>query len=237
MLSIIIVNYKSEKYLAKCISSIKEKFLGVEYEVIVVNNDNVDISFLGGDKIINTGKNIGFGAACNVGAKNAQGEILWFLNPDTEIISQNVTELVKELNKEGVGIIGPRLVDKKNKTQEWIAGKKITIFGTLLNNLGYKRDKKIWESITLVGCDWVSGAAMFVKKDIFEKVGGFDENFFMYFEDINLCQRIRQAGYKIFYFPSCIVKHFSGGSFGGKIRQKGYYYKAQFRYFFKSILL
>jgi GT2 family glycosyltransferase len=233
MLSIIIVNYKSEKYLAKCISSIKEKILGVEYEVVVVNNDiHLEASLPSGTRLINTGKNIGFGAACNLGAKNAQGEVLWFLNPDTEIISEKITELIQEFNNENVGTVGPRLVDEKNNTQEWIAGKEITIFSTLLNNLGYRRDKKIWESEVSIECAWVSGAAMFIKKDIFQKLGGFDEKFFMYFEDIDLCRRARQWGYTVSYFPGYAVRHFGGGSFGSKIRQKKDYYTAQFKYFF-----
>ena len=247
MLSIIIVNYKSEKYLEKCISSVKEEVLGVEYEIIVVNNDEVAgnaymRSLPAEIQVINTGKNIGFGAACNLGAKNAHGEILWFLNPDTEIISESITEfqpkadpplaeILKLLRKGSIGVIGPRLIDDKNKTQEWIAGREVTLLSILLNNLGYKRDKKIWESKKLIECAWISGASMFVRKDVFKKVGGFDEKFFMYFEDIDLCKRIRQIGYKTLYFPEFTIKHFGGGSFIGKIKQKKCYYRSQARYF------
>lgn len=243
MLSIIITNYKSEKYLAKCISSIKEKILDVDYEIIVVNNDtNVETqnfaSLQGANiKIINNNKNIGFGAACNLGAKNAQGEILWFLNPDTEIVSDNIAELLDEFGKDDrLAILGPKLISEKGKTQEWIAGKEITIISTILNNLGYKRDQKIWESPEKIECAWVSGAAMFVRKDIFEKLGGFDEKFFMYFEDIDLCKRVRLAGYKVVYYPDFIIRHFGGKSFLDKKEQKAYYRKSQRRYFGKYFL-
>lgn len=237
-LSIIIVNYQSEKYLAKCISSIKEKVLGVEYEIIVVNNSDLEAELPSGIKSIKSGKNIGFGAACNSGARVAQGEVLCFLNPDTEIVSNNIKILLDELDKKNkLAIIGPRLVCEQElsslETQEWIAGKEVTILSTLLNNFGYKRDKKIWESEVSVECAWVSGAAMFIKKDIFQKLGGFDKKFFMYFEDIDLCRRVCQLGYKVLYFPEFAIKHFGGKSFISKAKQKSYYYASQYTYFKK----
>jgi GT2 family glycosyltransferase len=237
-LSIIIVNYQSEKYLAKCISSIQEKVLAVEYEIIVVNNDKALEAELPKDtRLINTEKNIGFGAACNLGARSAQGEILCFLNPDTEIVSSNFSGVLYEFAKDNkLAIIGPKLISEDRKIQEWIAGKEITIWSTLMNNFGYKRDQKIWESESPVECAWVSGAAMFIKKDIFQKLGGFDEKFFMYFEDIDLCQRARQLGYKILYFPNFQIKHFGGKSFADKKKQKKYYHTSQCRYFKKQFL-
>lgn len=233
-LSFIIVNYQSEKYLEKCISSIREKVSGVDYEIIVVNNDNLDIGCPNGIKLINTGKNLGFGAGCNAGARFAQGEISCFLNPDTEIVSENITELIHEFNKnKNTGVIGPRLVSEKNETQWWIAGKDITIFNTLLNNLGYKRDKKIWESVVPIECAWVSGAAMFIRKNIFDQLGGFDEKFFMYFEDIDLCKQARKLSYKVLYYPEFVVKHFGGKSFLCKKEQKKQFYASQDYYFGK----
>ena len=262
-LSFVVVNYKSEKYLEKCISSIKERVFGVDYEIIVVNNDsktNLEARLPNKIKLINNGKNSGFGAACNVGAKQAQGEILCFLNPDTEIISENITELIQEFNKDNkLAIIGPRLVCNQElsssykelssfKTQWWCAGKEVTIWSIIMNNLGYKRDKAVWESREKIECAWVSGAAMFVRKSIFLNpphspfgkgggLGGFDEKFFMYFEDIDLCRRARQAGYKVLYFPNLVVKHLGGKSFLDKKEQKKYYYKSQFRYFRKKLNL
>lgn len=249
-ISIIIVNYQSEEYLAKCISSVREKILGVEYEIIVVNNDETPLSsplskggIQGVDiQVFNIGKNIGFGAACNAGARSARGEILCFLNPDTEIVSNDIQDLLSEFNKNNkLAIIGPRLVVKTPQwgvlTQEWIAGKEVTVLSTLLNNLGHKRDQKIWESKTPVECAWVSGAAMFIRKDIFQKLGGFDEQFFMYFEDIDLCRRAREIGYKVLFFPEFVAKHFGGKSFLDKKIQKKYYHSSQCRYFWKRFCL
>lgn len=236
-LSIIIVNYQSEKYLAKCLASVKEKVLAVDYEIITVNNDSLDIECPSETRLINMGKNIGFGAACNLGARSAQGEILWFLNPDTEIISSDIRNLLNEFGKnDKPAVIGPKLIGGGEKVQEWIAGKKVTIMSTILNNFGYKRDKKIWESVVPVECAWVTGAAMFICKNIFDQLGGFDEKFFMYFEDIDLCRRVRQLGFKVSYFPDFKVKHFGGKSFLDKKTQKKLYYISQRRYFEKQFL-
>lgn len=235
-ISFIIVNYQSEKYLAKCISSIKGKILDVDYEIIVVNNEN---NHLGAQlpseiKLINKGKNVGYGAGCNAGAKIAKGDILCFLNPDTEIVADNIQDILDEFDKcDKLAIIGPKLVDEGENIQEWIAGKEVTITGIILNNFGYKRDKKIWESPVPVECAWVSGAAMFIRKEIFQKLGGFDEKFFMYFEDIDLCKRARLAGFKVLYFPEFMIKHFGGKSFLDRKTQKVYYRKSQRRYFRK----
>lgn len=250
-LSFIIVNYQSEKYLENCVSSIKEKVLGVDCEIIIVNNDSENLEaqlpkeVLGGVSLINTGRNVGFGAANNIGVKIAKGEILCFLNPDTILLAENIGELLRQFKKDPkVGIIGPKLVNSENKVQWWCAGKEVTIGSIILNNLGYKRDKKIWESSEKIECAWVSGAALFIRKDLFinipqspfskgESAGGFDENFFMYFEDIDLCKRARIAGYKVLYYPDFVIKHFGGKSFFDRKRQKKYFFESQDYYFRK----
>jgi GT2 family glycosyltransferase len=239
-LSFIIVNYQSEKYLKNCLSSIKEKILNLNYEIIVVNNSGIrlEVEPPGEVRVMNTGKNVGFGAANNIGTKEAKGEILCFLNPDTEIISSNINDLLGEFGKDDkLAIIGPRLLTGDNEVQQWSAGAEVTLWDIVLNNFGIKRSKKIWESPGKIGCAWVSGAAMFIQKEVFEKIGGFDENFFMYFEDIDLCKRVRLAGYKVLYFPEFTIKHFGGKSFGiDKKKQKRYYRKSQWRYFKKYAL-
>jgi hypothetical protein len=225
----------------------KENVLNADYEIIVVNNDEAPL-FAAFEKegiaedlkiqIINNPKNVGFGAANNIGTKAAKGEILCFLNPDTEIITENILEITNKFNEnKNIGIIGPRMVEEDGRTQEWIAGKEVTVLSIFLNNLGYKRDKQIWESKSPIECAWVSGAAMFIRKEIFEKIGGFDENFFMYFEDIDLCKRARLVGYKVIYFPEFVINHFGGKSFElDKKKQKKYYRKSQWRYFRKYFL-
>jgi GT2 family glycosyltransferase len=197
--------------------------------VIIVNNDAcLKKDFSSEMRIVENSRNVGFGAACNAGAKIANGDILWFLNPDTEVISENISKIIREFKQnDKTGIIGPRLVDEKSNIQEWIAGKKVSLASIILNNLRYKKDKKIWQSAVPVTCTWVTGGAMFVRSKLFEKLGGFDEKFFLYFEDVDLCKRAGEKGNKVVYFPEFAVRHLGGGSSLDKKKQKKEYYAAQ----------
>ncbi|GBE16976.1 N-acetylglucosaminyl-diphospho-decaprenol L-rhamnosyltransferase [bacterium BMS3Abin15] len=215
-LSIIIVNYKSERYIEKCIVSIREKIKDLSFEIIVVNNDESDIEF-DNVKIINSGENVGFGRANNLGAKEARGKYLLFLNPDTLLLTENIKKVVEEFeNNEKIGMVGPRLLTIKNETQRWCAGAESSLLNLIRNNFGATKSKKIWESKEKTRADWVSGAAMFIKKELFYRLSGFDEKFFMYFEDEDLCKRVRSTGYKIIYFPEVEIKHLGGKSFENK---------------------
>jgi N-acetylglucosaminyl-diphospho-decaprenol L-rhamnosyltransferase len=235
-ISFIIVNYQSEKYLQKCIFSIKEKVLGVDYEIIVVNNDSrgLENNLSSGVRLINNGKNLGFGAACNVGARVAQGEMLCFLNPDTEITSNNTFQIIEKFQQDkNLGAVGPRLIIENGKTQWWCAGRDVSFWQLLKNNLGIIESKKIWESEKELLADWVSGAALFARKDIFEKIEGFDERFFMYAEDMDLCRRIRGSGYKVLYCPEFLILHKGGKSRDNIFKQKLQFFRSSFYYLLK----
>jgi len=244
-LSFIIINYRSREYLEKCISSVFECVQNVGFEIIVVNNDleklkcnekrsDANNKFKNNLKIIEVNENIGFGRGCNVGAKEAKGEILCFLNPDTEIVSKSIDNILKEFesNKE-VGVIGSKIIEKNGKVQDWIVGGELTLGKIIKNNIGIISDKKIWNSKEKQDVDWVTGAVLFIRKNLFEKIDGFDKNFFMYFEDIDLCKRVRLEKYKIIYFPNFIVQHLGGGSVKSRKMQKKEYYKSQDYYFEK----
>jgi len=231
-ISFIIVNYKSYSFLKNCLNSIHKNSGDLSYEIIIVNNDDVALDFPG-IETVNLKKNIGFGAGCNAGAKIAQGEILCFLNPDTEILD-NIKKIINYFGTDNnMGVIGPKLITRKNKTQQWCAGAETNLWNILRNNLGFPRSKKIWNSQKPVECSWVSGAALFIKKNIFNEARGFDENFFMYYEDEDLCKRVREKGYKIIYFPEFTVRHLCGKSFNSRIKQKKYFYTSMIYYFKK----
>lgn len=236
-LSIIIVNYRSERFLPNCLKSVFENVPG-ETEVIVVNNDEVDIAHLEKDfpgvRIINNKKNIGFGAAANAGAEKARAEKLLFLNPDSLVETKNVLEVLDFFQKNPeTAILGSRVICEKGSAQEWIAGKEATFFDLIFNNFGFIRSRSVWSSKKTLPVDWVSGTALFVRKDHFDKAGGFDEDFFMYFEDMDLCLRLRRSGHQVFYYPNFIVKHAGGASYENKKEQKRDYYASQDYYFKK----
>jgi GT2 family glycosyltransferase len=236
-LSVIIVNYNDHGHLKRNIDSIYEKFgNSLDWEIVLVNNDEkqeladlkLDFSKI---KILDHKKNVGFGKAMNMGAGQAEGEFLLILNPDTEIITDNVSDVLEEFCKnEQVGIVGGAIFDENEKVQPWGAGKEISIYDLIRNNIGLSRSKMVWSSPVAVECDWVAGTNLFVKKDLFQELGGFDENFFMYFEDMDLCRRARGKGKKIIFFPDFQISHGNGKSYTDKKMQKSHYYDSMEKY-------
>ncbi len=236
-ISFITVNYKSEKYLEACIASIFKNVIGIEFEIIIVNNDEKKIRNSYGDrgtiKILEINKNIGFAKANNIGAKMSKGKYLCFINPDANIISSNIQDIIGEFERDlTIGIIGPKIL-KKNEVQKWSVGKDLNIFEIFRSKLGFAKSREVWNSSKKIKVDWVSGVNMFVMRDDFFKVDGFDENFFLYYEDMDLCKRVRFLDKKIMYFPFFKVDHQEGSSSDKKYDQKLQYFKSQDYYYKK----
>lgn len=226
-ISFVIVNYKSQACLTKCLESINGKTGDLLSEIIVVNNDKEKLFGVENIKVVENEKNCGFGTACNLGAKKASGRILFFLNPDTEIITLDFVQVISQMENNGFSIVAPQLIDPSGRPEKWSVGKIITPLGIIKNNFTFFGIKKYWLKSAAGEVDWVSGAAFAVRKDLFEKIGGFDENFFMYFEDVDLGKRIKDAGGKILYAPQYKVLHLGGQSYGDGKKQKAAYYKSQ----------
>jgi GT2 family glycosyltransferase len=235
-ISVIIPNYKSELFLVDCIKSIQASFSSVSFEIIVINNDIIPITkILSFDniRIVDTKENMGFARACNAGAKIAGGDILFFLNPDTKIISGDIHALIKTINTSSVGVVSPQLLTSSGVIQPWSAGYEITLLEIISNNIGIIKSSNLWKKNTKHKPDWISGAAMLIKKDLFNKINGFDENFFMYFEDVDICKRVKDASLDIVISPLFQVLHFGGQSSSGTKQQKKFYYTSQDYYFKK----
>ncbi len=230
MVSIIIVTYNSEKFIEKCIKSIKGKTKDIEYEIIIVDNNSSDRTVkiiyekFPEIRLIRNKKNRGFASANNTAIKRANGEFIFFLNPDT-ILENNAVKILHDflLKEKNAGVVGAKLVYFDNSLQlscrtfpnfiNVFFGRK-SVFRILfpnnpitkkymLTNLDYKEIQEI---------DWLMGAAMMVRKDLLEEVGLFDEDYFLFVEDTDLCYRIKKKGYRNFYNPFAIVKHYHGGS-------------------------
>ena len=239
-LSIIIVNYKSEPYLEKCLLSfLGEKLSKINFEIIIVNNDkNADLNWISKKFphtfIINSPQNKGFGAGNNLGAKMARGELIFFLNPDTEVEKVDFEKIFLLFQKDCfLGVLGVGVISFLGEFQKWIFGEEIGFWNLLKNNLKFFSSKNKQNYNKIQKTDWVSGVAFFIRKKTFFEIGGFDENFFMYFEDMDLCRRIRLAGKKVLYYPKFLVKHRGGQSYFCKKDQKRDYYKSQRYYFLK----
>jgi len=225
--SIIIVKYKSKKYLERCLKSINNKG---QCEIIIVDNDQ---------------KNIGFSAGCNQGAKRAKGKYLFFLNPDTIVQLGAIKSMVDFLDRhEKVGIIAPLILDKNKKPYQKQGTAELTPLAALFSFSWLIKfwPKNPWANhYWLVGWDKkiakevavVPGSALMIRKDVFEKLGGFDENFFLYFEESDLCRRARQAGWQVFFHPKAKVIHFWSKSTPKGKKPKQIFQQSRFYYFKK----
>jgi len=192
-IDIIIVTYNSRKWISNCLKSIsKSNYPKERISVVIVDNsssdgtcevlDNYNSPF-GSFKLIRNEKNLGFGKANNIGAKHAISECLFFLNPDTEIHEDAIRELMFCFENDGEDIA------------LWE-----------LRQFPYEHPK-YYNPVTLE-TSWSSAAACMVRKSAFTEIGGFDENIFMYCEDVDLSWRLRLNGYKLKYVPKAIVYHY-----------------------------
>ena len=239
-LSLIIVNYNAKEFLKNCLDSIFKYWPGNDLEIIVVDNNSADGSvniiksdFAGRVKLIANKKNIGFGPANNQGAEIATGEFLFFLYSDT-IIKNDIFTPLKNIFSfySRLAVASPRLVLPNGADQSYAFGRFPSLIGLLWQRI-CRRKVNFPLNGDLHFVDWVSGAAMVVRKNIFEQIGGFDKNFFMYFEDIDLCWRAKQLGWQIAVCPQISITHFVGQSAGGFRKRKKHYYQSQ-DYFFKK---
>lgn len=224
-ISIIIVNYKGWKRLGQCLDSlIVIEDTRFSKEVIVVDNQSNDgqisifrrlypkFSF-----ILNSG-NFGFASGCNVGAANSQGSYLLFLNPDTIVTAEAIFLMLEEVRMRKKYSLVSCVQVKEDGTIERHFGKFITAFTSTgwlraLNNLFYKRRDELYpQSENYFYPDWVSGSVIMISKNSFNGLGGWDEDFWMYYEDVDLCRRAGQMNGEIVKLKHAIVEHNHGGS-------------------------
>lgn len=222
MFSIIVVNYRTPQLTADCLNSLFKFCSPKDFEIIVVDNNSGDNSLISLQeefgsriKLIANPINAGFAAANNLGAKEAKEEYLFFLNSDTFVESDILTPLKEVLQKDlTIGVIAPKLRLKNGEPQPYADG----------------YNKKSKSELA-----WVSGAALIIRHEIFQKINGWDERFFMYFEDRDLCQAVIRNGYKIYRLDSIFLTHLVNSSpifFG---RRKLYYYQAKIRFWLKYL--
>ena len=237
MLSVIIVNFNTKNDLELCLYSLRQN-LSITSEIIVVDNASQDGSqtlvrnVFSEVTLISLDKNIGFGAANNIGIQNSVGDIIWFLNSDTKILADPFKVLTFFDRNPRVGIIGTKLVLPSGETQNYICGDFHNLITPVLKLVPFR--PHCWDSQEKCLVDWVTGASMFVRRRVTEKINGFDENFFMYFEDQDFCRRVKEEGFSVFYYPDYKVVHKCGASFkGNRKRAKKLYYQSM-RYFFRK---
>lgn len=224
-LSIIIVTYNSSQFIRKCIDAIGLNIKDINYEIIVVDNASIDntvelIPKHQKIKIISNKRNVGFAAANNQGVKCALGKYILILNPDIELNpSTDIAGMMKYCEEhDSVGIVAPRLLYENGEIQE-NARYFPSIFYFLVRGLNLDKllknlplvSTKVFDCASQkkpVEVDWVIGAFMLLQKSLIKGDKLFDESYFMYYEDADLCLRLKREGYKIIYHPSASAIHF-----------------------------
>ena len=238
--SIIIVNYNTEKLILDCIQSIFEKTEGISFEIIIVDNASPnEPSILKKDnriKYIQSETNIGFGRANNLGAKYAKGNFLHLLNPDTILINNAIYVLWDYLRQHpNVGIAGSNLYQKDltpNHSYELRDPGVLQEF--ILPHFFRKEKRKDFNyTNTPQQVSYTTGASMMLKKEIFNQLKGFDEDFFMYYEETYLCYLARKKGYLIMNIPQSKIIHFEGQSFTLKENRENLFFKSRKIYLIK----
>ena len=227
--SIIIVSFNVRSYLVSAIDSILKSNYS-NYEIIVVDNNSYDNTVdIVSDKypnvnIISNDENVGFGKAVNQGAKIASGDYFLILNPDTIIEEDMINDLIEyiESNK-NIGMVGPKILNSDGSLQLSCKRSFPTIKTALPKIFGLDKlfPKSKWMgryNLTYLDpddnhiVDAISGSCMLIKESVFRKINGFDERFFMFGEDIDICLRVWKENYQIHYYPKTKIIHYKGKS-------------------------
>jgi GT2 family glycosyltransferase len=228
-LSIVIVNWNSAGYVRPCLKAVQLYPPACPHEIIVVDSGSFDAC---GEMLakefpqaifVQSQDNVGFASANNLGAAHSRGKYLLFLNPDTEVQPGALKKLLQTLARSpDAGLVGARLLNSDGSLQTSC----IQAFPTILNQVldsdflhqAFPRSP-LWGIAALFAetsepspVEVISGACILIKRSVFQIVQGFDQRFFMYSEDLDLCYRVRQAGFDCLYEPGAKIIHHGGGS-------------------------
>ena len=223
-ITIVILSYKMKRLVKNCIKHIQESFISVPYEIIVVDNNSGDgieeymKKELPNIKLIISPTNSGMGAGNNIGIRAAQGKYVLVLNPDIIVFKNSIQNIYDYLKKNPqVGLVAPRLLNPDRTLQKtcyrwyktWTPLYRRTFFGKLpwakkelsdflMDDFDHRSTREV---------DWVQGSCFMSPKSVLDRVGTFDEDYFMYMEDADLCCRIHEAGFQVIYLGNTEVIH------------------------------
>jgi GT2 family glycosyltransferase len=228
-LSVIFVNWNSADYLREAVASIRQHTEDISIEMIVVDNASPrgDAELLErevpGIVLIKSAQNLGFAGANNLGFRHSSGRTLLFLNPDTKLISPALGRMLQRLDTlPDAGVVGCTLLNGDLSLQTSCIQTFPTILNQALDNDFLRRrwpNCRLWgtgplfrEGSEPADVEVISGACLMMKRDVFERVGGFTEDYFMYAEDLDLCYKVHRAGYRNYYLNEVRVIHYGGKS-------------------------
>jgi N-acetylglucosaminyl-diphospho-decaprenol L-rhamnosyltransferase len=242
---IVIVNWNSRSLLRECLAALDQSDIAERLNVIVVDNASTDGSAEGlaverarFDLVLN-GENRGFAAACNQGAKRGAAPFLLFLNPDVRVKRDAVASAARYLNEpahSGVGILGIQLLDSEGHVQRSCA-RAPTAATLLLRSLFLDQLLPAlvpphflieWDHDDTRPVDQVMGAFLLIRRDLFERLGEFDERFFLYYEDVDLCVAARRAGWSVVHHAGAQAVHVGQGTTSA-VKDRRLFYHANSR--------
>jgi len=230
-LAVVIVNYNTGPYLERCLRSASEAAGDARVETVVVDNASIDgsaeaaLSAHEAATLIQNDVNRGFAAGANQGIRATAAPFILLLNPDAEIISGTLGGFVKVAReRQQAGAIGPLVRDpdgsiypSARKVPSMAEGAGHAFLGPFIPDNRFSRAYTMadWDRLSERAVEWVSGSCMLLRRDALDQIGLFDEGFFMYVEDVDLCTRLRQRGWDVLFSPELEVLHVGGVSTGG----------------------
>lgn len=255
--SVIVINYNGELYLKNCLKALFSSNLHqINLEVIFVDDGSTDNSIQIAQKfpvkIIANKQNLGPVKSRNIGAKEATGKYILFLDGDVAISKNYIQELVNFLEKNSnAGIVTGKVISEKGGRMWFNFGYTPSLIKDMIGNRFFDNlILKLWhhplvnvlkflsrpftlnyikDEVTLVG--WVVESAFLIRKELFDKLRGFDENFFMFYEGPDLCLRAGKLGFKTYYYPHVSAKHLGGHS---HLEKRGQIFQNSYKYYFQK---
>jgi GT2 family glycosyltransferase len=229
--SVIIVNYNAGEELERALQSVAEDLAEREWEAVVVDNASSDDSsasvarFAPRARVLRNDQNVGFGRGVNQGLAATSAAVVLIINPDCRLVAGAFDCLLDELEKPSHAIVGPRILNPDGSAQGSARGDPDMLTGLfgrtsilrrlLPNSAASKRNVVVdanGDQRASRTVDWLSGACVLARRDVLSAVKGFDERYFLYWEDADLCRRIRALGYQVRYVPAATAVHRVGHS-------------------------
>lgn len=213
MVDLVVISYNTLTYLRQCIQSIRENTL-YPYRLIVVDNGSRDgsVEYLRQQPnlyLIENSQNVGYAKACNQGILAGRSEYVVILNTDVKVTRGWLTSMVQFANMDRqIGVIGPKMINEKSQ----IVGAGVTRLGPVCSSRGWMQQNRNGLYDKVEDCYSVGGACYMVRREALEKVGGFDESYFFYYEETDLSFRMIEKGYRVVYYPDVTVLHYHEGS-------------------------
>lgn len=217
----LVLNYRSPKDTVRCVKALRKQTVADALEILVIDNHSSDesIAFIrahvGGEpavRIIETAGNLGYGRGNNLASRSAKGEYLLILNPDNTMPADALERMLGYLRSHpDTGIVGPALVHGDGTVRP--SARPLPSIGDLIRKrlfpdawqAAFDEVRRKTESEEAVEVGWMVGACLLMRTDLFRSLGGFDERFFLFFEDIDLCRRVAARGKKVMYLPQIRV--------------------------------